>query len=235
MKIGLDSDFRDFYDHWFDLPPHNYVLKRIARPKKGISKRNQFELLEQAGFTTPLHGLVRDVWAKTRNDYLVVYDDEFAHCGKGKILAHRTKAAMQASDKYCSVFIPTTPEPTLEAESSRLLAIGNRLFWLKYRSNDWMSNHAEIVDISVTGETLNRDAFSVEGGHDFDFLNRYPLFAIDFVQSLHSGRLLAVDFNSAPGLKGTGMEDFVSPAKVVELISEFVWLNRIVSRSNCQQ
>lgn len=95
-----------------------------------------------------------------------------------------------------------------------------------------MSNHASEVSVSVMGETLNRQNYALEGEHDFDFLDRYPLFAIDFVESLSHKQLMAIDFNTAPGMKGTGMEDIISTEQVVKLIREFVLLNRrtVVSR-----
>jgi hypothetical protein len=44
----------------------------------------------------------------------------------------------------------------------------------------------------------------------------FPIFAIDTVNGL------AVDFNTAPGLKHTGIEDKVTPATIYELFTEFV-------------
>lgn len=230
MKIGLESDFRDFYDHWFDKEPVDYVLRRNTKPDDGISKRNQFELLEHAGFSVPVHGYVQDIWSRTSKDYLVVYDDEFAHCGEGKTLWRKTKAAMEAPRKYCSVFIETTNDPLVRSESKRLLAIGDCMFWLTYKSNGWMSNHAEDIEVSVNGETLRRQSYEREGEHDFDFLNRYPLFAIDFVKSLSSNLLMAIDFNTSPGLKGTGIEDVLSAKEVHKLITDFVIIHQLRSK-----
>jgi hypothetical protein len=227
MKIGLESDFRDFYDHWFDKAPVDYLLRRNTRPNDGISKRDQFELLENAGFSVPIHGWVHDIWSRTSKDYLVVYDDEFAHCGEGKTLWHRTKAAMEATGKYCSIFIPTTNDPVTQSESIRLLAIGDRLFWLTYKSDGWMSNHAENIEVKVNSETLGRRSFAIEGEHDFDFLNRYPLFAIDFVKPLSSNLIMAIDFNTSPGLKGTGIEDVLPAKEVHKLIADFVVIHQL--------
>lgn len=193
--------------------------------QQGYAKRDQFTLLEECGFITPLHGLVMDVWKVVRNPWLVVYDDELKHCGEGKTLWPRTKAALEIPSKYCSIFIPTTDDPLVHSVSRRLLAVGERMWWLRYESDDWMSNHAENVDVSVVGETLPRDRYELEGDHDFTYLKDYPLFAIDFVET-PDGRLMAIDFNSAPGLKSTGMEDILPAKEVVDLIKSFMSANQ---------
>lgn len=122
MKLGLISNFREYYDHCFDLSPTDQVIRRITT--EGPSKREQFQLLEAAGFTTPLNGIVRDIHEKTTNEYLVVYLDEQLHCGAGKVLLHKDIALKLHPDHYCSIFIPTTPTPMESAVSRRLLAIG---------------------------------------------------------------------------------------------------------------
>ncbi len=223
MKLALDSDFRDYYDHWFDYfsvgGKPEQTLRRQSR--QGLPKRDQFTLLEECGFTVPLHGHVFEVAPNVTTPWLVVYDDEMAHCGEGKALWHRTKASLEVPNQYCSVFIPSTEDPVVHAVSMRLLAIGDRLWWLKYESNGWMSNHADNVDVTVIGETLSREQYALEESFEFGHLGEYPLFAIDFVKA-KDGRLMAIDFNSAPGLKGTGMENLMPSKGVVEAIKSYL-------------
>lgn len=56
MKIALASDFRDYYDHRFELRhrPHDYLFERYA--KGGMSKREQFALLDSILATAPKRG-----------------------------------------------------------------------------------------------------------------------------------------------------------------------------------
>lgn len=221
MKVGVNSDFRDYYDHWFDPSPWNCIVQR--QTKQGLNKRDQFALLEQIGFAVPLHGIAKDIVGKSNNDRLVVYEDESLHCGEGKLLCSTQAASTLHDDKYASIFIPTTEHPEDHAVSRRLLGIGDRLFWLRYESfGSWQSNHAHNVRVVVQSETLSRDAYAAEGELNFSLLKPYPLFAIDFVESLQHQTLMAIDFNSAPGLKGTGMEDVISAQDVVRAIRSFL-------------
>lgn len=232
MKIGLWSDFSDYYDHWFDYYGNpsqlakkvNYVLSRQS--SDGMPKREQFALLDRAGFAVPAHGTIEQLYEYTEQEYFVGYDDELAHRGEGKFFAQRDYAKEHFPHAYGSIFIPTTDEPNEHAISRRLLAVGDRLWWLKYEAHgSWQSNHAPEVEVSVVSETLPRKSYALEGEHDFSELRRYPMFAIDFVESLETKQLLAIDFNSAPGLKGTGMDSILNGREVVKLLAEYVQLN----------
>jgi hypothetical protein len=55
---------------------------------------------------------------------------------------------------------------------------------------------------------------------DFHTRIKRPLFAVDFVG--YGGGLVAIDFNLAPGLRGTGLENVLSPSEVYRLI-EVAW------------
>lgn len=102
------------------------------------------------------------------------------------------------------------------------------MWWLSYESKgSWQSNHAEEVEVKVLSETLNRDAYAREGEHDFSLLESYPIFAIDFVYSLARRQLMAIDFNSAPGLKHTGMDQILGAKACFDLIHEFVLMQQV--------
>ena len=173
-----------------------------------MSKIEQFAFLEQQGLETPDHGTVVEVYHKIRtkcflsNDLffhkftkdtasVVVYLDEYAHRGLGKLQVPLELALDQYPDKYCSEFIQTTP--SCNAVSYRYLQVGKKSFWLRYTGHDnWMSNHAEKVDVEYLCTNDDKFKFTVDS----------PVFAIDFIP----GRVLyAVDFNTTPGLQGTGI------------------------------
>lgn len=211
-KIGLESDFRDYYDHWF-TPQYqhpNKVLKRIAN-SQSWSKREQLQFLETIG-KTPFNRVVREL-PSFLDQKLVVYVNEYSHRGEGKVLLEFEEALEKYPEKYASVYIEQESGSTT---SFRLLQIGDSSWWLKYQSSDnWRSNVGDVT-VEVEGE-------SSSGWEDIqrnvEPLKDYPLFAIDFVQSI-AGHLYAIDFNTAPGLSGTGMEELLKGKEVFELIAE---------------
>ena len=98
-------------------------------------------------------------------------------------------------------------------ESLRYLRIGRRRFWLHYTSaNDWRSNVG-----AVTIEVLCEEK-PMTGAHD-DGVG-LALFAIDFIRAGGIGPLYAVDFNTAPGLAGTGIERRLTAREAYTEIAE---------------
>lgn len=225
MKIGLDSDFYDYYDHWFDRGEVDFSLNRQSRNDMG--KQRQFELCKEIGFQVPRHGLAQTLYMRNSSDWLVVYEDPFAHCGEGKFLIQSSKAFVSYPDHYASEFIPTTANPLTHAVSYRLLLIGYTAFQLKYESDAWMSNHAKNVSIELTGLICSREHIGEscfqEIGSDIDFsiINKYSLIAFDYVTDFSTGKSYVVDLNTAPGLKGTGIDDLVKPQEVFSMIKSY--------------
>jgi len=220
-KIAIDSDFLDFYDHAF-YSRYNADIVWERRSRTNMSKRKQFAFLEQQGLATPIHGTVMRVHEKMREGYLhdktffekcsgklfyvVVYLDEYVHRGLGKLQVPLKLALDHYPHRYCSQFIQTTPSS--HAVSYRYLQVGKKSFWLRSTGHDsWMSNHAEKVDVEYL--CTNEDMFKFTVG--------YPVFAIDFIP----GKVLyAIDFNTAPGLKDTGIP-LKDPHEIYELIDEW--------------
>lgn len=231
MKLGLRSDFDDFYDHWF-CPSHedpDRVFDRMSRTT--MRKRDQFELLEKLEFNTPRHGIVRD-WVLTYSfsnfdsACVVVYTDELAHAGEGKILVSPQLAVKQYPDHYASFYIKTTSDGidgvNGTAESYRLLQIGSRNFYLRYRSEgSWQSNSGNDVQI----ELMERQHIWEFGEREGSLLKGKPLFAIDFVKPLDANLSLAIDFNTAPGLKNTGIEETVTSWQIYTWIEQWIRWN----------
>jgi hypothetical protein len=215
MKIALNSDFRDFYDHWFSLSEEaDYTLNRTM--VDGILKRDQFKLLEQLGFNTPLHG-TPDVLEKQlaeEKTHVVLYCDELAHAGEGKFLYLGNKDfAKYKKYSYSSVHIKADKRN----QSIRLLFIGYRKFILRYSSDHfWMSNEGK-VNIELIDEVRPRNLTD-----KWAFTKKWPLLAIDSVIEKYTGKEFAIDFNSAPGLSGTPIEEMFSGLEIYQMIEEFV-------------
>lgn len=182
--------------------------------------------MEGLGFLTPIRGLGKYLKALTPlrdNDLIVVYTDDCAHGGEGKKLIAVCDMSDADRECLCSQWINTTGEFG-KAQSYRLLQIGHRAWWLRYEgSGGWMSNNCCETEIFIEGECL--------GLKRSPRLNKYPLFAIDFVVPVNSripetfeelfiiGK--AIDFNTAPGMRWTGMNDILQPVDVYNLISGF--------------
>ena len=213
MKIQLKTDFYDYYDHQFDR--EGQVMERISC--SGMSRREMFVYLEQIGLQPPPHGTPRQVYnSLPKSDQeieryaakffdVVVYLNKNAHRGEGKILLPLSQALEEYPDSFCSLYCPTLFD---RSESYRYLQIGDKIFWLRYTSNDWRSNYGE-VDIEILSQ--EKDQFH-------PYIN-YPLFAVDFVVA--PGFIWAIDFNIAPGIKGTGVEKILPAKEAVAAIKRW--------------
>lgn len=218
--IKLKSDFHDFYDHWFAGSGQCATHEFERLTTGGMSRREMLAWFDEAGFLTPRHGLVRDLVATKAIGQVVVYTDENAHCGEGKIKLFASDALQYHPDCYATEYIPTTrvrgtgeyicPD---KGVSFRALKIGNKGFLLKYDSiDDWRSNcgncYSEVVNTFVFTEAAARH------------VSKYPLLAIDYVKQ--GNNLLAIDFNKAPGLRKSGIEKFMTAQQVYDEIAGFI-------------
>lgn len=218
--VGLHTDFHDYYDHAFAArwQGAKHTFERTST--QGLGRREMLTYLGFLGLTTPLYGKVRDLVAHFRSVHdavilqlvdLVVYTDPRAHAGEGKVKLSLDEALAQYPDCLASEHVPATMNGT--GQSLRYLRIGTRQFWLRYTSrDDWRSNCGE-VEIELLSE---------EEPKQIGDLGRIglPLFAVDFVSA--GKALYAMDFNTAPGLRGTGVEDRLTPTEVYQEIANVI-------------
>lgn len=206
-KISIKSDFRDWYDHVF-YPKNNsdrQFFRMAHNPIFSLPKYNQFQIFLNAGMQPPLSGFPKDL---TQCSKVVVYTDPLAHCGEGKILVNINEAIETYHDHFCSEWIQTHDDLS-KAISYRHLQIGNRAWWLKYEGEgSWMSNHADKVEVTILEEIEPYEAF---------FTKHLPMYAIDYVRDKAS-YLYAIDLNTAPGTKYTGLDEVLSASDVYSLI-----------------
>lgn len=225
--LQLKSDFIDYYDHWFANSYQEYpIFSRLS--VDGISREAQFAKLQAMGLQVPEHGMVSALYRdyETRlqqqgfNDtevkgmlelmQLVVYTDPYAHAGEGKCVLGYSDALRLYPTHFASLYIMQNVKNL--GISLRYLRIGKRQFWLRYASeNDWRSNAGE-VSITLLSEEKPKSLTD-------KLKHPEPLLAVDFITG-QGGGLLAIDHNTAPKLKGTGIEN-VLPAKeaVAEIVS----------------
>ena len=211
MNVYLQSDFHDYYDHMFDLDGEIYSRMSITTFTKAL----QFHNLNSMGLATPHRGLVEYMATFLPKDtMLVIYEKECSHRGEDKFLMPIDDAIhMGHGEKYSSVYLPNWDD-VVYASSLRYLRIGSIVFWLKYESDDeWRSNCGYEVNISnvKAPDFLN----------EFEDFQPFPVFAVDFVECKYGG-LLAVDYNTSPGLSGTPVQQHLSPTIVVQEIKTFM-------------
>lgn len=150
----------------------------------------------------------------------MVYDDEMAHRGDGKYLkpawhyVSNPHMGMPGGDrhyyekqKFASEFVGDLSKPPA---SWRYLFVGSRVLSIYYHSKDlWRSNVGE-------------DAECEYMGYVYSPLPQlpYPLYAVDVVEA-PDGQEYAVDLNVSPGIRGTGVENVLSPYTVVSEIESW--------------
>ena len=221
LNIKLESDFRDFYDMHFwrsGLSVENgkpdIVWNRYAE-NSGLSKRGQFSLMSRMGFDTPAWGLVKDVYSKLRSQRVskvVIYLDEYAHSGNGKVVMSLEDAYSNFPRSLCCEFIETGSEAG--AVSTRRLQIGSLGIELEYRStspSEWRSN----VDPKISILDATRTPLAI----DSDLIQIYPIWAVDFVFCPERKKAFAVDFNESPGMDRTGVDEVVRPQMIYDEIA----------------
>ena len=177
------------------LPPelqHNWSVR------DDVPRRERFRELAFAGYRIPRCGLFKDM--KRLNVPLVVYTDELAHCGEGKVLWKPGDLDPDTSVRqpFASEYKPDMADHdgtdddddglgTLTV-SWRELVVGKFKFVIKYTTrNSWMSNVDGDYEITHHAPAC-RSA---------DLLT-YPMYAIDSTDC--DDRFYHFDLNTCPGV-----------------------------------
>lgn len=178
------------------LPPewqHSWSIR------DNVPRSERFKELAFAGYQIPRCGSFKNM--SRLGVPLVVYTDEYAHCGEGKFLYRPGNAVVVNLDAFASEYMPypNSFHPK-QSRSKRFLVVGTTAFELEYYSEtNWQSN--------VEGEfqLLN---WNSNFGREAD-LFQYPMYAVDFVGI---DGCTAIDLNTCPGV----------PVEVVNLVGRDV-------------
>lgn len=219
MTLRLVSDFRDYYDHYFDRNG-NFELRRVTTD--GPIRSEMFRLFDAYKINTPRHGIVRGMPSDIK--WMVVYQDETLHRGDGKLLMLADEARVKYPDLFCTEYLNFPKnEPTLSyknqyfGSSWRELFIGSRSYFLHYiNCDDWRSNVGD--DIRIECET---DRVGKRGKKDL----HYPLYAIDYVWDPTRSDFAAVDLNIAPGIGGSPIQDVLPGQQIVTELKTWIETN----------
>jgi len=216
--IKLVSDFHDYYDHNFAYGPYAKTKHQLNRnSNNGMHKYTQLYLMKTLGFTVPPNGTVESLLDQFPYPELVVYTDPFLHRGEGKELISAKHAINKYPDLFAIPYIENS-NSILGSVTIRILWIGDVGFELQYSSGhywkgDWRSNYGDEVHIKLISTMyINRPQAN------------YPLFAIDLIEDI-VGKRWAIDFNTAPGIKDTPIQDLYQPRQIAQFIAD--WYDKV--------
>lgn len=236
--VEVVSDFTDYYDPLLDTGylrrnPEESSCTLFRLTTDGPERPEMLDKLEEYGLDVPRRGTARALYERVLGCerhgsavaaylHMVVHTDVAAHRGEGKEVLSYREALARCPDAYAVEYVQ--PNPEMRGISYRALQVGDRGFWIRYESaSDWRSNVGEV-------------ACAVERGHELELgeatgmAARLPLFAIDFVPSppvtLPNGdsekpRMYAIDLNVAPGVAGTGVEEYLSAGEAAAAIKRW--------------
>lgn len=220
--LRLKSDFTDFYDHrfvgsWNTAAP---VWSRYSTTAR--TREDDHDLMQAAGLVVPSRGRLDDMFGGRQ---VVAYTSYRAHRGEGK--ERGTVRELLDRGLQPELYAAAWVGDPAGGRSLRLLSTGRAHWWLIYQARtpgEWRSNVGD-VEITYAG----RDDVPRDFDHDAIVASgklqrwlREPLLAIDFV---HDGtHWVAVDLNTAPGIRGTPVEqERVAAADVAESITRRWW------------
>ena len=204
IKIGLVSDFYDFYDHLFESKMAvlngdvDYVLVRNSKSQV-FSRSQMLDLVtyntpNRDFLDTPMYGKVsslRHYFSKKPSTQVVHHKNEYSSKGEDKTLTTLDDSWL-SEDDFCVQYIPSNC-------SYRILYIGEYHFYLKYTSNNWRSNVGEVKIERVMQDSIT-NGLILESFVDTTLnLHRFPLLAIDFVIG-ENNKIYVLDVNIAPGI-----------------------------------
>lgn len=227
--LRLETDFRDDYDHRFN-PQGPIIFRR--RTNDGPTRRMMFGLFSAVGLAAPWHGSIQEacrVAGSLSSHRFVVHSrpDAAEHRGEGKelvsVLRLRDAEPAAVSGGFAVEHIDTRPDSGgWQSEAWRLLLVGTRSFWFRYRSwTDWRTNCGDGQTDLLLPDLEPRVVSDLEkASRDLQVLLQRPLLAMDFVQPRDSGSLLAIDLNVSPAL--TRIRDQMTPQEIYREIEAFV-------------
>lgn len=181
------------------LPP---TLQSAWDVQDAVPRRARMTELAFAGYAIPRCGEFSEM--RRLNTALVVYLDERAHCGQGKVLWRPGETAEWPPSTFCSEFILSRDEfndDNKTAFSVRHLVVGHFFCVVDYQSSSsWMSNVDGTYEVRfLPPEMTKHFGHPVLKTTRANDLLRYPMYAVDFVV-LDEGPDVAVDLNVCPGV-----------------------------------
>lgn len=219
IKIKLNSDYIESYDHMFDVGGTDYTWNRWST---GMARREALLKLQNMGLRVPYYDTVMNMDDLIGyNPRIVVYTDPVAHRGEGKEFPRLSTATLY--NYHANLAMLFVPQEGRLKISYRYLRVGTTKMWLKYSSDDaWRSNcgNVEITE-------YHRPSLMQITNTDFNDPEDCPALAIDFVAS-KGGKWWAIDLNTSPGIDHTPFTDKYSAPEIVTSIKEWFQQNQSI-------
>lgn len=196
LPLELRSNVRLCYDYCFSKNAELVFLRMYntsVLKDNDFSRREVFSRLEKIGITTVPNGLVSEVLSRyDPASGLIVYTDERAHWGEGKIWVGNDEALRKYPNHWCSVAYPPM------GRSIRHFQFGDRAFTMPfYSKDDWRSNRGQSTSYALPGSRWDL----------FPKVIAHPYFALDFI----AGTDMVTDCQLAPGIEDDGLETWLKP------------------------
>lgn len=207
VELQLRSNIKHPYDYCFSKSAELVFLRMYHTPSlqaKDVSRREMFARLEASGIQTVPNGITRDLLARHDPQWgVVVYTDERAHRGEGKIWVPAKEALELYPDHWASLFIPPA------GRAIRHFQFGARAFSMPFRSDaDWRCQRgAGSYSYCVPGSRWE---------HLFPEVIPHPYFALDFIP----GTDMATDFQFVPGIENDRLDNWMRPREMYQSLQE---------------
>ena len=211
LDLQLRSNVKQSYDYCFSTRAEWAFLRMYHTPylnERDITRREMFAKLEKLGIQTVPNGIVKDLLSKYDPEFgLVVYTDETAHMGHGKIWVTSEQALSDYPNAWASLFIPPA------GKAIRHFQFGSRSFTIPFQSfDDWRCQRGETTySYCVPGSRYE---------HLFPEILPYPYFAIDFIP----GTDMATDFQFVPGTTNDRLDNWMSPRDMYRALQEAAYI-----------
>lgn len=202
-SLELRTNLRHPYDYCFSRSASIVFLRvydALVGKKLCLTRRAMFAWLKEQGIQTVPNDTVENLLKKYDPAHgVVVYIDEQAQRGNGKVWVSAKQAQELYANYWCSLFIPPS------GRTIRHFQFGDRAFTIPfYSSTDWRSNRGASTSYAVEGSRWSL----------FPKIVEYPYFAVDFIP----GTDMATDFQFVPGLDNDRLENWMQPREMYQAL-----------------
>lgn len=202
VPLQLKSNILHPYDYCFSRSAPWFFLRMyhtIQLKEHDFLRREIFQNLEKMGIETVPNGTVEQVLQKIDPAHgLIVYTDERAHRGEGKLWVSAKEAQEKYPQHWCSVCVPPL------GQSIRHFQFGDLAFTMPfYSKDDWRSNRGQSVSYCIPGSRWNM----------FPKIP-FPYFALDFIP----GTDMVTDFQLVPGIENDRLDNWMRPRQMYQAL-----------------
>ena len=192
--MTINSDFKDYYDETAKNIQSNLVYNRFI--SKSMSRGKALKYLSNMGIKTIEMKQASEF--SVYDKYIVIYNDVYAHNGKGKLILSVEEALKYHSNCLASQFYET------DGLTVKYTQIGKRRFYITYKKDNILSlDIGNIIDVKELEPAYN------------EYI-RLPIFSIDYISI--DNNMVATDFNECQNMGLVYMDRIIDSESVVNEI-----------------